>query len=120
MDTYLLLRCPEGFLSAGVNNVIAEVVGAFGRNNVSRAVATLWNAYWDVIDGPNPFEDMDLHTDIRLVVGIIPGPDGKETEAILVPSGESFTLEDFATNLEDVISLEIRCANGSPNVVREG
>lgn len=89
----MVLSAPQGFTYSGYQMVIARL----NKVNISHAVADIWNA------NANSLTSAIYKTE-AFVKGVFNGHG-----CFMVLSGESFTLQDLAVALDDVIGIEIIC-----------
>lgn len=106
------LHCPNGFTYSGYQACFVWMVRKEEEGegdcvgiaeNVSAAIAKLWNARCNVLG----VEECDI---VQSVLGSHP----MDGDCILIESGESFTLEDVAAILRDDIlgGATIECVDG--------
>lgn len=93
-STSILLLCEEGWTYLSWQRVQALIMPT--GCNVSKDVADLWNANWSNLEGPT-------EGGFRVEEG---------GGAFFVLSGEGFSLEDLAEEIEQVIAIPLRTQDG--------
>jgi hypothetical protein len=116
MHVKLVLECTEGWRYQEDNRVAVYFDRDGCRTSVAGEIVRLWNCYWDAIDPVNsklPPQDCVeahmLHSWCRLRVS---------RDVMLVNASESYTMDDFAADLEGLIAVPIECLDGEESLTR--
>lgn len=106
MSVKLVLECRDGWRYQEGNRVIAYFVGEVGtRVDASYSLLWTWNTYWAAYD----HSEGQWHTWHCLRI---------DRESVLINAAESYTMEDFAADLEGLIAVPIVCIDGQAEVQR--